>query len=194
MPNWCSNSVTLRHADPAMIVRARDAFNRGEFLDEFVPVPPSLREVIAGSYGANDERQALLEAAEQANLDNHGYKNWYDFCVGEWGTKWDVGGDGCDPVQEDGRLTLTFDSAWAPPCAAYEKLIEQGFEVEAFYYEPGMAFVGKWDNGEDDCYDYSGQDSNSVRDYIGEELDDHFGISADMADYEEENAQEDADN
>jgi hypothetical protein len=65
--------------------------------------------------------------------------------------------------------------------------MDLGFEIEAFYYEPGMQFVGKWVDGDDDCYEYGGYDSTTVRDYIGEELDDYFGISESMADWEEEN-------
>jgi hypothetical protein len=60
----------------------------------------------------------------------------------------------------------------------------------AFYYEPGMQFVGKWDNGVDDYIEYGGEDSTTVRDTIGEELDDYFGISDSMAEWEEENAEE----
>ena len=37
MPNWCNNTLVLRHADPAMITRAKDAFAAGKFLNEFVP-------------------------------------------------------------------------------------------------------------------------------------------------------------
>ena len=47
-----------------------------------------------------------------------------------------------------------------------------------------MAYVGKWDNGVDDCYDYSGTNSKTVRDVIGEELDDMYNISEAMAEYE----------
>jgi hypothetical protein len=32
MPNWCNNNLTLTHEDPAMIQRAYDALERGEFL------------------------------------------------------------------------------------------------------------------------------------------------------------------
>ena len=39
MPNWCDNSLTLTHEDPAEIVRAVEAFKRGEFLAELVPNP-----------------------------------------------------------------------------------------------------------------------------------------------------------
>jgi len=50
-----------------------------------------------------------------------------------------------------------------------------------------MCYVGKWDNGVDDCYEYSGHNSKTVRDHIGEELDDMFTISDSMASYEDEN-------
>ncbi|NBS94451.1 MAG: hypothetical protein EBT27_12160 [Betaproteobacteria bacterium] len=63
---------------------------------------------------------------------------------------------------------------------------EQGFDVVATYYEPGIAFVGKWDNGVDDCYEYGGETSDTVRDLIGEELDDEYGISEAMAEWEDE--------
>ena len=42
MPNWCSNNLVLTHEDPAMIQRAYDALERGEFLSEFIPVPEQL--------------------------------------------------------------------------------------------------------------------------------------------------------
>ena len=132
MPNWCNNSVVLKHEDPTMIARAKKAFDEGRLLDEFIPVPPSCRDTIAGSVGDPVE-QAKLEKAEQDNLDKHGYKNWYDFCVNEWGTKWDIGADG-QPAQDiEGGLMLSFDSAWSPPLNAYEKLMDLGFEIEARY-------------------------------------------------------------
>jgi hypothetical protein len=61
-----------------------------------------------------------------------------------------------------------------------------GFSIRAYYDEPGMAFCGKWEDGEDDFYEYGGYNSETVRDLIGEELDDMFGISESMANYEEE--------
>jgi hypothetical protein len=68
--------------------------------------------------------------------------------------------------------------------------VELGFEITAYYYEPGMAFVGKWEDGCDDYFEISGHDSTNVREAIGEELDDYFGISEDMAQWEEENEDE----
>jgi len=189
MPNWCANTIELRHEDPAMIARAVEAFKRGEFLQEFVPVPQPLKDTISGAYG-DPEQQALLEAQTMNNLSTYGYANWYDFCTNEWGTKWDVGDEDCVNVTDDGLFVAFFDSAWAPPIQAYEKLMDLGFDVVAWYFEPGMAFVGKWDNGDDFCMQYGEFTSDTVREAIGEELDDMFNISEDMSQWEEEQNEE----
>jgi len=130
-----------------------------------------------------------LVEAEDRNLAQHGYKNWYDFCVNEWGTKWEV--DAYDPVEYDSEhdkngITFGFDSAWSPPTGAMEYLVDQGFTVRLYYYEPGMAFAGIWEDGEDDCYDIGGYTSESVKDAIPESLDEMFGISECIANYEEQ--------
>jgi len=192
MPNWCNNVVELAHEDPAMLERAKDALNRGEFLNEFIPVPEDL-SIVAGRVGADeDQKQKDLVAQEEVNVAKHGYRNWYDFCVGEWGTKWDVGGDGMTCEIENGRISTSFDSAWAPPIQAYEKLMDLGFEVRAYYYEGGMCFAGVWEDGIDDYYDLSGMDSAAVKEELPLDLDEMFCISEYMAEWEEENAEEDA--
>ena len=187
MPNWCNNSVEIYHTDPAMIERVREAFNKGALLQEFIPVPESLH-IVAGSVPVAEE--AEHKAKEQANRETHGYTNWYDYCVNEWGTKWDIGADG-NPAQDiPGGLMLGFESAWSPPIGAYEKLTEQGFRIRAMYYEPGMAFAGVWEEGHDDYYDYGGLDSAGIADTLPVELDEAFGISESAAEWEAENAEE----
>jgi hypothetical protein len=191
MPNWCNNSVEIYHEDPAMIERVRKAFNDGALLNEFIPIPDSLK-IVAGCVGDPDEQKKLEEDTER-NRQVHGYGNWYDFCVNEWGTKWDIGADG-NPAQDfPGGLTLGFESAWSPPVAAYEKLTEQGFRIRAMYYEPGMAFAGVWDNGVDDYYEYGGLDSKGIAETLPVELDEAFGISESAAEWEAENIDIDLD-
>ena len=193
MPNWCNNVLELAHEDPAMIARAEQALRDGRLLDEFIPVPKDLH-IVAGCVGAKDDpKQIALEAQEQANREKHGYATWYDFCVNEWGTKWDVGGDGIEPTVNGNTLTTTFDSAWSPPIQAYEKLLDLGFEVRAYYYEPGMAFAGIWDNGDDDFYEYGGYTSDRVAEEFPAALDEMFCISESMAEWEAENAEEEED-
>lgn len=188
MPNWCNNSVEIYHEDPAMIERVRTAFNDGRLLAEFIPVPQSLK-IVAGCVGDPDEQKKLEEDTAR-NREVHGYGNWYDYCVNEWGTKWDVGADG-NPAQDiPGGLMLGFESAWAPPCAAYEKLTEQGFRIRAMYFEPGMAFAGIWEDGIDDFYEYGGLDSAGIAEELPVELDEAFCISEDVAQWEAENAEE----
>ena len=185
MPNWCNNVLELGHEDPAMLERAKDALNRGEFLNEFIPVPKDL-QIVAGCVGDPDEQKKLEEDTAK-NLEVHGYGNWYDFCVNEWGTKWDVGGDGMTCEIENGRISTSFDSAWAPPCAAMDKLMDLGFSVRLYYYESGMCFAGIYDENGDDYYDLSNMDSAAVQEELPTVLDEMFCISESMAEWEEEN-------
>jgi hypothetical protein len=192
MPNWCNNTLELQHEDPAMIERAKAAFADGRLLDEFVPVPKSLH-IVAGRVGDDtDPKQIELEAQEKANLEAHGYSTWYDFCVNEWGTKWDIGGDDYNAPQQDSpnKITMAFDSAWAPPTAAMDKMMDLGFSVRLYYYEPGMCFAGIYSEDGDDYYDLSGMTSEQVKEELPTVLDEMFGISECMAEYEEENAEE----
>jgi hypothetical protein len=198
MPNWCNNTLELQHRDPAMIERAKAAMIRGEFLHEFIPVPLCLTETIAGSHG-DPVLQAALKQSEQDNLNAYNYKNWYDFCVAEWGTKWDVGGNdyGTPTITEDGKMIAGFDSAWAPPTNAMERLVEMGFTVKLYYYEPGMCFAGVWEGDEhgfnDDYYEYGDMNSDEVAEALPAELNDMFCISDSMAEYEAENQEIDLD-
>ena len=190
MPNWCNNTLELVHEDPAMLERARVAFKEARLCEEFAPVPKSLH-IVAGRVGDPDE-QKKLEEQEELNRVTHGYANWYDYCVNEWGTKWDVGGDDLGPAQDiPGGLIMAFDSAWAPPIQFYEKLLDLGFSVRASYYEPGMCFAGIWEDGNDDYYDLSGMTSEQVREELPEHLDEAYGISETMAEYEAEEEEQD---
>jgi hypothetical protein len=170
-----------------MIVRMKEAAAKGALLNEFIPVPEDLH-IIAGCVG-DPQEQAALEAKEKANREKHGYANWYDWCVNEWGTKWDVE---CDIVDvKDNEITLYFDSAWAPPINAYEKLEDLGFTIDGYYYEPGMAYCGKYTTEfGDDFFEIGELRSDQVRDAIGDELDDVWQISETMAEYEAENEEE----
>ena len=88
MPNWCSNVLTLTHNDRSKLESAVDAFKRGELLQEFAPVPEALK--VTCQPGTTDSE---LQALYEANQAEYGYSTWYDYCVGVWGTKWDVGSD-----------------------------------------------------------------------------------------------------
>ena len=190
MPNWCSNHITVRGTNQTEVQRLADAFKRGEFCDAVIPVPGILKNPETTTNYGDPEKQAAADAVREQAQAATGYQSWYDFCTSRWGTKWDVE---CSDVEiDDDGLGFSggFESAWSPPMGVVEALVEQGFEVTLYYYEPGMGFVGKFEDGCDDFYEYGGETSKTVRAAIGDELDDMFGISESMAEYEAENEEE----
>ncbi len=175
MPNWCQNVVTFTHSDPAEIKRMEAAFARGEMMQEFVPCPEEL----------NNSVSPAPEEIAAANIEKYGFSSWYDWKVANWGTKWDVGdSDGINTVDENSILVY-FDSAWSPPTEFYEALHDKGWGISAYYYEPGMAYTGWWENGDDESFEITGN-SDWVVENIPEQLDDMFQISANMEVWEDE--------
>lgn len=168
MPNWCSNNATLRHKDPAMIARAVKAYQEGRLLSEFFPCPPELHEYNAPNL--DDARAARF-------LEQYGATDWYNWQVKNWGTKWDIGGNGEFIEQPDANtIELRFDSAWSPPIEAYGRFVELGFEIEAHYYEPGIGFFGSYIDGCEDTIDYTSMSAETIRTEFPEQ-DERWGIS-----------------
>ena len=123
MPNWCSNQAT-NHGTKEQILELAGAYERGAVIQNYLPVPE----------GVEDKRL---------------------YCVNNWGTKWDFGktqytpDEECDwQVDEEGYglVHLRFETAWSPPLGWYEALNKLDMTVEAYYFEPGMAFCGQWSN------------------------------------------------
>lgn len=110
----------------------------------------------------------------------------YNWCIQHWGTKWDVGGVGCEfSLISDGCAVFNFDSAWAPPLTLYSWLVDNGYEVDATYWEPGMAFAGRWTDGDDQCWEYGSMTADEIADTIDPELDEVYGISESVREWEE---------
>ena len=189
MPNWCDNQVTI--TGPNSVIDKIEKIVKEEkegngLLNFFHPMPKQLEGTTSPSSSA-DKPQPMVE----------GFDNWYDWRVENWGTKWEL----CEfygvdrqyhSEQNEGESTITFgfDSAWAPPINAYEQFLRDNEDcsLKAWYYEGGCDFMGEWDNGSDDCYapsDYK-SDSDFWNDGVGSTLDDYFGITESMAEYEAE--------
>lgn len=196
MPNWCNNFATFTHANPEMIARLIKGFKGDGLFSEFDPCPKDLKETFAGHYG-NPEKDAELAVKQQENVKKYGAKDWYEWQVSNWGTKWDVAESDNSGVtariveqSDDGKtVKLGFDTAWSPPLRFYELLTgEFDFHVEAYYYESGCAFCGYWSSdGDDDTYEIV-PDSDWVKKHIPGAIDRCFAISENMEIWEEENA------
>ncbi|NDE15992.1 hypothetical protein EBZ80_13780 [bacterium] len=146
------NKATFTHTLPKDLHKLVRAWNSGKLMSAFLPCPIELKETVAGSLGRGTPEQAALEIQEQQNLERFGSKNWYDWQVQHWGTKWDIGRDKDSPrinlPANATSVTLRFETAWAPPIAFYDHLrFKCGFLVDALFYEPGVGFCGVYDRG-----------------------------------------------
>lgn len=143
MPNWCLNKLTISHEDRSKVMEFVHAYKEGKTCEHYLPTP-------------KNENGELI-------MDESSPNYWYTWHINNWGTKWDIGSDndqlhGLHPTVVGNQATMSFDSAWSPPIGLYEKLIELGFKVEATYFEPGMAYCGLFQDGEDDYTEYTHKD------------------------------------
>jgi hypothetical protein len=163
MPNWCQNVVYIDHEDKEKLNSIVQELDKGEEAQFFNSLVP--------------------------NPDGE----WnYDWSISNWGTKWDAQIYEYS-INDEGRLYVSFDTAWGPPITFYEKLCDMGYTVNGLYREEGMAFAGIFDNGYDDYYEYGSMSADEIRDQLPEELDDMFSISQYQRDVEQENRRDEWD-
>ena len=177
MPNWCSNFAEFHHKDPTQIHRVLAAYKRGELFKEFDPCPPELLAEIP----VGDNFNERVAAQEAHNVKEYGYKNWYDWCVDNWGTKWDIAEGEWDMEDLDADATMvgvSFDTAWAPPIEFYRTMTDVfNFTIEAHYLEEGVGFVGKYTSADDDdCYELEDLDLEAVP----KDIRDHWDLDSIM--------------
>jgi hypothetical protein len=91
MPNWCDNQLEVV-GDRDELQRFVDATkNNNEEgshgLNHLFPIPEQLVETTSGWFSDPDE-QAKQTAKEEANVAKFGHKDWYDWALENWGSKW----------------------------------------------------------------------------------------------------------
>jgi len=164
MPNWCQNVATIYHEDKEKI------------------------DVIENELSKEKDDVALFQMLRPRPADQE--ENWYSWNCENWGTKWDASVYDFDRV-DDNTIKINFDTAWGPCIGLYEYLDSEGYEVDGFYHEEGMAFCGRYAHGTDDHYEYSDMDSAAVQYEIPSEIDEMFNISEMMQERESEDDHED---
>jgi len=180
MPNWCDNTISI--SGPAeklspIFTKLKEDDSSG-LCSILHPMPEN---TFMGNLG-QDERKKCAE---------ENIPNWYDWCVSNWGTKWDTSdGDWTYEDAGDGNAILTgsFQSAWGPPVGVYTHCQEAhpDLHIEAMYYEGGCAFAGMWNSIDgEDHYSLEGT-KKDIEDQLPEELNECFGITECMEEDEEE--------
>jgi len=133
-----------------------------------------------------DEIKAIL-ASDSAGLLNwmrplpqDQRDNWYDWCVHNWGTKWDIAETFVGDDTEEDSIQFSFDTAWGPPIAAFRHWAEQDGRVtyRLTYMEPGMGFVG-WDSYDGDAFDEDYREQGDDEEGYWEMAAEEFGYERD---------------
>jgi hypothetical protein len=77
----------------------------------------------------------------------------YTKAIKTWGTKWEASNLSWMQFDNKNQIEISFESAWCPPEEVYNAMIANGWTVEAYFFEPGMGFVGKYGTDSDGLYE-----------------------------------------
>lgn len=173
MPNWCENRVYIETSSEeiAAIVAAINAQDNEDvgLLNYLRPQP---------EYGDDTSDQVM--------------PNWWNWRIENWGTKWEVQAEITSHDVEGGWINLAFESAWSPPVEALEHWASQSddrnFNIR--YIEWGMMFCGEADSREESTYFEIPASVEEAKAIIPVELNEEFGISEAIAQWIEDEAEE----
>lgn len=154
MPNHCSNAVYLPVGDTATeVLKPYISTDKdGESILDFnkiIPMPEAL-DGESTQYSNDVEEQKRIE---QQNLEKFGHKNWYDWRVANWDTKWNSYW-----VHFDDNC-VRFSTAWSPPMNVIKKLAEllkkplRLTYVDEAYIFWGEALIDEEGQDDDYCYE-----------------------------------------
>ena len=185
MPNWCNNNISI--SGPTETIKTlwedTNADDTYGLLNAIKPIPEALKGTVKGTG----------EELQETFVD--GCNNWYDWCVKNWGTKWDVSTEGLEFIDYGNgtsEITGWFDSAWAPPIEAYNTFCDDmdNCTLSASYHEPGMDFGGFYNDGEDEYMEgISEHLDNNEPDLwspLAKQLDEEYGIMEQIEMWREE--------
>lgn len=82
------------------------------------------------SNNAVDPKEWELGKTAWNNIRQYGAPTWYDWCINNWGTKWNAYGYGEDKIDYHDGDMLYFQTAWSAPHPVLERLTEMFPDVE----------------------------------------------------------------
>jgi len=193
MPNHVTHRIVVTAGDSDQLTEFQElCFTEGEFdFEKILPMPEALKGISSGFTNIDGEQVSLwrevdgesvaISVVEQAELvRDYGTASWYDWCVENWGTKWnayetDIVYDGTTSIE------FTFNTAWSMPIPIFEELSRRftdlRFSVQAFDEGWNFAAVGHFD------HDGVFIDEEQANDEIYEEV---YGYAPEKYDEDEE--------
>lgn len=168
MPNWSTNHLDITGVENVRLFREKVMPKGGPLtFKHLMPIPTKINRcscIFNSIYDTNVEKPELhdpmfyctdgyYDTATSRYLVWSGYatknSDWYNWCVENWGTKWDA----CEPTtvcDEADCLSFEFDTAWSPPSGFYAKLAEVGIEFVAEFAIEGGLGSGIFTSSRDD--------------------------------------------
>ena len=202
MPNHTSNLLSCTSGKTIGSIIAPYLTDDGKNIDfnKILPMPEGIIKTIKNedvyAYRYDDEeeeeaRQKEKDLLEEQNQKDYGHKNWYDWCVAIWDTKWNA--YSCYTLEDDSLKledidAIGFQTAWSPPINVIRELAKlTGESLRMSYYDEGWMFGGEYlvnaDGSEtDNCYN----DIKDCPEHLKEELDVQFFLDCQEENEEDE--------
>ena len=142
MPNNTDVRIYIDHSNKSRIDDMENIFSNDYPFNMIIPMPDDiLRDNLT------------MEQRKESNG-----RNWYDWSVQNWGTKWDAYEVRVQRLS-DTSLYVMLETAWSPPIPIFEKLVELGFEVSAYFLDEGWMYIGQFECGEAFYFDVNLSDA-----------------------------------
>jgi len=133
MPNWVQNDLAVEGngvevANCVLFLEAGE--HSGSRLDfsQVIPLPDDLTNPELHTYGGSKEKAKERDELRAKMKQKYGFANSLDFCIENWGTKWNA----CDVefggIQHEGDQCVAiykFKTAWSIPHNVIGKLSEK---------------------------------------------------------------------
>lgn len=168
MPNWCENDLQIRaqcNSDLQEVLSFIANPEEKAILD-FNKIIPYPQNFVKQDNWAKICRNLFYFAQEHGStagytfVPKNGYNSGgYEWCILNWGTKWNACNTIMDDISANGkRVTLHFDTVWSPPIPIIEALLDRFPNVHftLSYYEGGCCFAGIYSCIRDTTRDYIG--------------------------------------
>lgn len=154
MPNWCYQQFSVHgKPDDLRTFAAASKDKEGEFgLNHLFPIPEKLANTTSG-WSSDEAIQAEYERAYAENMAEFGHKDWYDWALDNWSTKWGACdfewrshnfGQDISILDSETSLDGYFESAWGPASNLIKKISGDfpNLVFSIIFTEESNAFVG----------------------------------------------------
>lgn len=125
MPNWCLNTLEIQgpieDVDKFMEKIKSAEPDKLSLFNALIPMPAEY----SGEPASMTKEEKDWSDNEKLCFEKYGHKDWYSWCVANWGTKWNAYN-----LSNEGENKISFDTAWSTPAQVIERLSEMFPHIE----------------------------------------------------------------